>query len=81
MNISINQPTITSVGIKHNNMNGLMMKYFVLKPTGEDLYAGASRLAMLEYARVIEPENPELAKALREWVERITPVVGEVCGG
>jgi len=62
-------------------MAGLQMKYFVLKPTGEDLYAGASRLAMLEYARVIEPENPELAKELREWVDRVIPTVGETCGG
>ncbi|MDA3780460.1 MAG: hypothetical protein PF487_09635 [Bacteroidales bacterium] len=68
-------------GIKLDKMVELKMKYFVLKPTGTDLYAGASRLAMLEYARVIEPENPELAKELREWVDRVIPIIGEACGG
>jgi hypothetical protein len=50
-------------------MNGLEMKYFVLKPKGKDRYAEASRVAMRGYARVIEEENPELAKSLREWAD------------
>ena len=51
---------------------GLEMKYFVLKPKAkgpEDPYALASRMAMLEYARVIESHNPSLAWDLRQWVE------------
>jgi hypothetical protein len=32
------------------NMNGLLMKYFVLKPAGDDRYAAASRKAMRAYA-------------------------------
>lgn len=51
-------------------MAGLYSKYFVLKPRGNDLYAAASRRAMLEYADVIWQENPELAEGLREWVSR-----------
>lgn len=31
-------------------MDGLMMKYFVLKPRGNDAYAAASRAAMHAYA-------------------------------
>ncbi len=51
-------------------MNGLLMKYFVLKPKGFDLYAYASREAMRAYASIIFNENPELAKELREWASR-----------
>ena len=38
-------------------MDGLLMKYFILKPRGNNIYAKASRQAMLEYAEVIEPIN------------------------
>ena len=48
-------------------MPGLQMKYFVLKPKGDDPYARASRAAMHHYAKFIEQENPELAKELRDW--------------
>jgi hypothetical protein len=48
-------------------MNGLMMKYFVLKPKGKDIYAQASRKAMRVYADYIEKENQEFAKELHEW--------------
>jgi len=48
-------------------MPGLVMKYFVLKPAGDDMYARASRMAMGKYADVIAQENPELAHQLREW--------------
>lgn len=50
-------------------MSGLKMKYFVLKPKGNDIYAEASRTAMRTYARVIEDENPELSRDLREWAD------------
>ena len=46
----------------------LMMKYFVLKPKGNDLFAKASRQAMLKYASVIRDEHPEFAAQIREWV-------------
>ncbi len=47
------------------------MKYFVLKPKSKcknDPHAGASRDAMIEYSRSIEPFNIELADSLRLWV-------------
>lgn len=49
-------------------MEGLQMKYFVLKPKGNTKYHNASRLAMTAYANAIEDENPELAKELMNWV-------------
>lgn len=50
-------------------MEGLFLKYFVLKPSGDDIYAKASRQAMEAYADVIEKENPEMAINLRHWVD------------
>ena len=46
------------------------MKYFVLKPRGNDPYAAASRAAMHQYADCIEDENPDLATELKEWADR-----------
>ena len=54
-------------------MSDLTMKYFVLKPKGKDgndAYARASRMAMLEYARRIRRVNPELCEQLKEWVKK-----------
>ncbi|MEN6537947.1 MAG: hypothetical protein ABFD60_07955 [Bryobacteraceae bacterium] len=51
-------------------MNGLEMKYFVLKPHGDDIYAAASRRAMLIYADTIEAVNAQFAIELREWALR-----------
>ena len=48
-------------------MSGLVMKYFVLKPKGEDVYAKASRIAMFAYSKAIMADNPELSKELWEW--------------
>lgn len=48
-------------------MGGLLMKYFVLKPAGDDVYARASRMAMLKYADVIKGENPKLSAELKDW--------------
>ena len=48
-------------------MTGLQMKYFVLKPKGDDAYATASRGAMVRYALLIKDTNPELAAQLNEW--------------
>ena len=50
-------------------MNGLQMKYFVLKPGGSDKYGEASRSALQVYANVIEQENPQLANDLKNWVD------------
>ena len=49
-------------------MDGLKMKYFVLKPNGDDRYAEASRKAMIAYSLHIQNENKELANSLRDWV-------------
>ena len=51
---------------------GLDMKYFVLKPKGTDIYAVASREAMLAYARSLRLGNPTLATQLIEWVRRVS---------
>lgn len=50
--------------------NGLEMKYFVLKPAGNDKYAAASRKAMRAYADFIRDENPVLSDELRDWAGR-----------
>ena len=51
-------------------MDGLKMKYFVLKPKSKyqgDMYAYASRCAMREYADRIYKTNPKLSDELRAW--------------
>ena len=48
-------------------MTELMLKYFVLKPKGEDVYAKASRTAMHAYARVIRETNPEFSAEIADW--------------
>ena len=56
-------------------MDGLKMKYFVLKPaakTHDDPFAKASQEAMLVYADNIECVNPELADELRKWTSMET---------
>jgi hypothetical protein len=50
-------------------MQGLEMKYFVLKPKGSNAYAAASRTAMNAYARAIKYENPSLSRELLAWAE------------
>ena len=47
---------------------GLLMKYFVLKPAGSDIYAIASRKAMTAYAESISSENPQFSNDLLAWV-------------
>ena len=48
-------------------MEGLLMKYFILKPRGSNVYAKASREAIWKYAEVIESENIVFADDLRTW--------------
>jgi hypothetical protein len=55
---------------KPGTPSGLMMKYFVLKPHGTNIYAQASRRAMRAYASLIMPENEAFALELREWADR-----------
>ena len=56
--------------LKKTKIQGLLLKYFILKPKGINIYAKASRLAMLKYAEVINIENPIFANDLRKWVSR-----------
>lgn len=49
-------------------MEGLQMKYFVLKPKGNDIYAKASRAAMFTYANIIRADNPKFALDIYKWV-------------
>lgn len=50
-------------------MSGLELRYFILKPGAEGRHGMASRAALRTYLRVMAPENPELAKDLKEWVD------------
>ena len=50
-------------------MDGLMLKYFVLKPKGDTVYAQASRMAMRAYAKHIRFDNPQLSSDLYNWTE------------
>jgi len=52
-------------------MQGLRMKYFVLKPEGVDEYAKASRKALAAYSNAIRDTNPVLASDLVLWIEHI----------
>ena len=54
-------------------MKGLDLKYFVLKPKGDNEYAEASRAAMLAYANSIEKTNSKLANDLVGWVHNELP--------
>lgn len=56
-------------------MEGLILKYFVLKPKGTDVYAKASRKAMRTYAFEIMDENPAFAHDILDWADRETPVL------
>ena len=58
-------------------MNGLEMKYFVLKPKGDSPYAAASRAAMKAYDKSIEDENSKLCYDLHSWVIKEQGAVNE----
>jgi hypothetical protein len=45
------------------------MKYFVLKPAGDDAHATACRAAMRCYARHIHATNSSLADELSDWAD------------
>jgi hypothetical protein len=49
---------------------GLVLKYFVLKPKAKskkDSYAFAAQCALFTYADMIEEENEVLANDIRRW--------------
>ena len=53
-------------------VNSQLMKYFVLEPksvTKDDVYAYASRRAIMVYANTISHVNSNLAKQLTDWVD------------
>ena len=49
-------------------MTGMHLKYFVLKPGGDDAYARASRVAMRVFASEIEQDNKQLCGDIKQWV-------------
>ena len=49
---------------------GLKMKYFVLKPEGNNLYASASRQALKAYSEAIAPADKILAEQLLFWATK-----------
>ncbi len=51
-------------------MNGLELRYFILKPSGKGQSGKASRAALRRYADLIQDENPILAQELHEWANR-----------
>lgn len=59
------------MGISRSPQGGrampLQMKYFVLKPAGNDRYAHASRWAMKTYAVEIAEVDPSLSDSLMQW--------------
>lgn len=50
--------------------NGIVMRYFVLKPKGNSPYHEASRAALRAYADSIQPVNDRLAIQIRQWARR-----------
>lgn len=67
--MSIPEPTpeLHAIIAEDRAKAGLRMKYFVLKPAGDDAYAKASRAAMFRYARFIREDNPTLSRELTDW--------------
>ena len=53
--------------MSEKNEDGLKMKYFVLKPNGNDQYARASREALFAYAEAIRSTNKKLSDDLFAW--------------
>lgn len=51
-------------------MEGLEMRYFVLKPRGISAFARASRAAMRTFAEIIDDENQVLSGDIYAWVKK-----------
>ena len=54
------------------SQNGLQMKYFVLRPKGNNPFARASRAAMRTYASAIREDNRQLSDELHAWADAET---------
>ena len=52
-------------------MEKLFMRYFVLSPYKKDVHGAASRHAITEYAKFIEPYHKKFALELKKWVSDI----------
>ena len=51
-------------------MSGLLLKYYVLKPKGNDQFAVASRAAMRTFAQSMHGHNNELSADVKAWAEK-----------
>lgn len=58
-------------------MNGLEMRYFVLKPSASGIHGKACRAALRAYSNVVVAENPELAADLNAWANVEDEKLGE----
>lgn len=58
-------------------MSNLEMKYFVLRPKGNDEHAIASRVAMQAYAQWIAQTDPDLALDIIQWEENEQELAGK----
>lgn len=63
-------PEDTNTAEQDKLESGLEMRYFVLKPSGKNPYATASREAMKAYANAIHSVNLKLSFDLLAWVDR-----------
>jgi hypothetical protein len=53
-----------------DDLDGLQLKYFILKPRGNSLHAIASRAAMRAYAECIVAVNPKFAREVEAWASK-----------
>ena len=63
---------------KKENPNGLKLKYFVVRPEGNDTHARASRAALRTYSAVILKENEQLSKDIEIWVTKEEQIAKEL---
>ena len=59
--------------VKEMDNIGFKVKYFVLKPKGQDQFAIASRAAMRTFAQSMHGHDNELANYVKAWAESETP--------
>lgn len=60
---------VIDADLREKVQQGLVIKYFVLNPTKKNRYGLASRMAIREYAKVINPINGKLARELNAWMD------------
>lgn len=56
--------------LRSDEVDGLLLKYFVLKPKGADWHAEASRAGMIAYAEIARRHNPVFADELLDWAKK-----------